>query len=77
LRNPASRFSFIRQDASSLLLFANGQCFHCEGSAASFAERLCGESCFPADPEFVASGPTLELIVELYNQGLVAFGREG
>ena len=72
LRNPASGFSFIKLDASSLLLFANGQCFPCEGATASFAERLCGHSSFPAGPEFVASEPTLELIAELFNEGWIA-----
>jgi len=76
LRNPASRFSFIKQDASSLLLFANGQCFPCEGATASFAETLCGHGSFPADPEFVASEPTLELIAELFNEGWIAFDED-
>jgi len=73
LRNPAIRFSFIRQDASSLLLFANGQCFPCEGLTASFAERLCGQAGFAAGPALVASEPTLKLIAELFNEGWIAF----
>src|SRR3546814_9111265 len=28
-RNPASRFSFIRQRANSVLLFVDGECFEC------------------------------------------------
>jgi 50S ribosomal protein L16 3-hydroxylase len=73
LRNPASRFSFIRQDASSLLLFANGQCFRCEGSTALFAERLCAQSCFRGTAEYGASQPTLGLIAALFNLGALAF----
>src|SRR3546814_3793193 len=29
LRNPASRFSFIRRNENSVLLFVDGQCFEC------------------------------------------------
>lgn len=76
VRNPAGRFSFVRQGASSLLLFANGQCFECENLTASFAETLCAHSHFAGHPQFVTSGPTLELIAELVNQGWLAFDEE-
>ena len=76
LRNPAIRFSFIEQDTSSLLLFANGQSFPCEGSTASFAKMLCSQSCFSAGPEIAASEPTLELLAELFNEGWVAFDED-
>jgi 50S ribosomal protein L16 3-hydroxylase len=77
VRNPASRFAYITQDASSLLLFVNGQCFECRDAAASFAGRLCRDSVIPAGPELVASAPTVELIAELLNQGWIAFDEGG
>lgn len=77
LRNPASRFSFIREDAASVLLFVDGQCFPCADEAASLAERICTRDRLMVDLAMSASGPTLELIADLFNQGSVAFDPEG
>lgn len=73
LRNPASRFSFILQPGEELLLFVDGHCFGCAEEASSFAERLCAHDRLLIDPAVVASDETMELIVELLNQGSVAF----
>lgn len=69
--NPASRFSFIREGPSSLLLFVDGRCFPCLADAAEFAERICAEVHLTGDSD--SSAATVELIVELINQGSLAF----
>ena len=71
VRNPASRFSFIRDTPSSLLLFVDGECFACSGEEAVFAERICAKSRLAVGPD--ASPSTLELIAGLFNQGSLAF----
>ena len=76
LRNPASRFSFVRQQAQTVLLFVDGQCFECAGDTAAFAEQLCGKYPVLADPLLRQSGPIMELITRLFNQGSVAFVHE-
>ncbi|MFT4027484.1 MAG: cupin domain-containing protein [Novosphingobium sp.] len=73
-RNPASRFSFIRGDA--LLLFVDGECFDCTGEAARFAERLCAEERIVVVPELAGSDAAVELVVQLMNQGSIAFAEE-
>ena len=75
LRNPASRFSFIRQPPGSLLLFVDGECFRCTSETASFAERLCAQESVVVAPDKVTP-PTMELVFELLNNGSVAFDRE-
>ena len=68
VRNPASRFSFVRQDAGAVLLFVDGECFECEAETAGFAEALCaGGEAMPATDAAVA------LVVALVNQGSLAF----
>lgn len=76
LRNPASRFSFVRQQDHTVLLFVDGQCFECAHETAAFAEQLCGQFPMTPDPGWQKSAPTLELISKLYNQGSVAFDGE-
>ena len=68
-RNPASRFSFIRQEWS-VLLFVDGECFECSGDGAAFAEGLCAD-----DVSSVGAGDS-ELVAQLINQGSVAFEGE-
>jgi len=72
-RNPASRFSFIRQEAGKVLLFVDGQCFECAGTAAAFAERICLEERLEIAPEQEESAETMGLIEALCNQGSTAF----
>lgn len=75
-RNPASRFSFIRQDAGGVLLFVDGMCFECTGAAAAFAELLCAKDCFMMEAELGNSDATMTLVTQLFNQGSVAFDPE-
>jgi 50S ribosomal protein L16 3-hydroxylase len=76
LRNPASRFSFLRQPAASLLLYVDARCFACTGEAAVLAERLCADEQLTLGPAMIQSEAVLNLIVELYNQGSLAFDVE-
>ncbi|MES2492993.1 MAG: cupin domain-containing protein [Pseudomonadota bacterium] len=70
-RNPASRFAFIRKGDGTLLLFADGSEFPCQGADARFAERLCAEEALPLGGDAV----TADLLVRLYNQGSVTIER--
>lgn len=75
-RNPASRFSFIRQTEGALLLFADGACFECQGETAKLAQLLCAQTSLRVEQKFVGSAPAVELITSLYNQGSLAFEAE-
>jgi 50S ribosomal protein L16 3-hydroxylase len=72
VRNPASRFSFVRQDMGTLLLFVNGECHECEREAIAFAEALCASESIALQPERASSKHVSELIVALLNQGSLA-----
>ena len=74
-RNPASRFSFIRQGAG-VLLFADGIASECAGESAVFATQLCAEARVEIDPVWAGSDAAATLIAELFNQGCVAFDAE-
>jgi 50S ribosomal protein L16 3-hydroxylase len=71
-RNPASRFSFIRQE-TAILLFADGHCFECSGDTATLGEKLCSGSVLRLDADLARSAPALVLITALMNQGSLAF----
>jgi 50S ribosomal protein L16 3-hydroxylase len=73
LRNPASRFSFIRGEAGALSLFVDGRAYGCTGPAATFAERLCAQDRVTIDADLVRLDETVALIIELVNRGSVAF----
>lgn len=75
-RNPASRFSFFRHGAGSVLLFVDGQSFECSAEVAAFAELLCSTDCFTLDRGMAASRPVLELLRTLFDQGSLAFEYE-
>jgi 50S ribosomal protein L16 3-hydroxylase len=72
-RNPASRFSFIRQQPDSLLLFVDGQCFECADDSIAFAEHLCASGSGEIDPELGKSDMAMALIAKLFNQGSLIF----
>ena len=72
LRNPASRFSFVRQPGS-VLLAVDGRCFECAGEAAAFAERLAGHDRVAALGQEHAAKPVVDLVADLLNQGSIAF----
>lgn len=75
-RNPASRFSFIRQAGDAILLFVDGQSFVCSGDAVPVAEALCGQGWLEFSSDSRASEATLILLVSLYNHGSIAFDEE-
>lgn len=72
-RDPAARFSFVRQASKSVTLFVDGQSFDCSKETAAFAERLCAQTSFTVDKKLAMSDATMALIVELMNQGSVIF----
>ena len=74
-RNPASRFSFVRQ-GEGVLLFVDGEAFECAGEAAVFAEMLCAGERFVVSPPQTESEATMALLNRLFNQGAVAFDPE-
>lgn len=77
LRNPASRFSFIRGEAGAVSMFVDGQAFDCDGVLAGFAEALCSEERTVVAVELVASDQALCLVEQLLNLGSVAFDYDG
>ena len=72
IRNPASRFAFIRV-ADGVLLFIDGNRFECNGETAALAEQLCAQSRIAVDAHLLKSSPALALLTTLYNQGCLAF----
>ncbi len=72
-RNPSSRFSFVRKEADSLLLFVDGQCFECAGETSAFAEELCAQEYLSVDPDLTKSESAMALIAQLFNQGSINF----
>lgn len=69
VRNPASRFAFVRQGHNAVDLFVDGEFYCCEGPAASFAEELCASERF----KWTTNKRAVPLLLELINQGSVAF----
>ena len=69
LRNPASRFAFIRQ-AGATLLFVDGESHPCQGDAIALAEQLCAPDHITLDPGLSDAG--LALIHTLHNRGSLA-----
>lgn len=70
-RNPASRFSFIRNGSNTLLLFVDGNCFECTDQTAQFAEQICNNRKILVDHDFRTSDNVIRLITALYHQGSV------
>lgn len=67
VRNPASRFAFVRgQD----LLFVDGEALDCP---AALAERLCGATRIEPGADLIAG---VALIADLLNQGSLGFADE-
>jgi 50S ribosomal protein L16 3-hydroxylase len=73
LCNPASRFSFIRGDAGVLTLFIDGRTYRCAGPTASLAEQLCPGRSLALGRDALESSESLGLILDLVNQGSMAF----
>jgi 50S ribosomal protein L16 3-hydroxylase len=73
LRNPASRFSFIRGEGGALELFVDGRAYACSGVAATFAEQLCASDRVRMARDVAASEECLGMILDLLREGSVAF----
>lgn len=74
-RNPASRFSFIRQSAS-VVLFVDGGSYDCKGELGAFAQLLCARAELKVDPAIIQSDAAVTLIATLYNQGSITLDQE-
>lgn len=75
-RNPASRFSFIRNADAGLLLFVDGECHDCAGQLATFAEQLCARETTTVGPDLAGAEPVQNLVQILVNQGSLAFSED-
>ena len=72
-RNPASRFSFVRQGADTLLLFVDGESFECVDETVFFAETICADDRVILNSE--ADG-LIALVSKLASRGSVAFNTD-
>lgn len=68
-RNPASRFSFVRESDGRLLLFVDGEMIACAGEAALVAEHLCA---MPVSHIRATSQEAIALVQTLLDQGQIA-----
>ncbi|WP_324750053.1 cupin domain-containing protein [Sphingomonas sp. LY54] len=75
-RNPASRFSFIRQSDDALLLFVDGSCFECAGDTAALAAQISAEDSIPVGPDLIGTDEAMALIAALVDQGSLGFDAE-
>lgn len=73
VRNPASRFAFVRQGTDGVLLFVDGEAFDCAGEVAALAECLCAQDRVVVDPALTKSAAAVALLAELFNQGSIEF----
>ena len=73
VRNPASRFSFVREEGDAVQLFVDGKCFDCAGEVAALAELLCAADRIVVEAELVRSDAAMELIATLFDRGSLAF----
>ena len=71
-RNPASRFSFLRQDDTTILLFVDGTVFHCADASARFAEHLCRTDAIALPAQEKPDEQLQQLVTALVNQGSIA-----
>jgi 50S ribosomal protein L16 3-hydroxylase len=68
-RNPASRFSFVRE-GGAVVLFVDGEAYDCAGDVAALAEQLCARDKFVVE---AGSDETVALLTTLFNQGSLDF----
>ncbi len=68
VRNPASRFAFVRQGPNEVDLFVDGEFYCCKGPTATFAEELCASHRF----KWTTNKRAVALLLELVNVGAVA-----
>ncbi|MGB3752936.1 MAG: cupin domain-containing protein [Parerythrobacter sp.] len=73
VRNPASRFAFVRQPDDSVLLSVDGEATACCGAAATFAEALCASPRIEVNRDDITHQPVQSLVRDLVNRGCIAF----
>ena len=76
IRNPASRFSFIRQTADAVWLFVDGACLECIGANAALAEQFCAQDRIVIEPKLIGCEPAMALLSRLVAHGSIAFDEE-
>ena len=76
-RNPASRFSFIRQGEDAVALFVDGRTYGCSGPAADAARKICADTQLELAAETIDDPAVAELIVDLVNRGCLAVSEPG
>ena len=72
-RNPASRFSFVRGAAGTVLLFVDGECHECTDEIGVFAELICASDRVEVGVDLASSEAVMTMITTLFNQGCLAF----
>lgn len=80
-RNPASRFSFMRDDSlirndNGAQLFVDGHAFDCAGEMIALAEQLCAMGRIDISESMLKSEAVLTLLVTLFNQGSIGFDED-
>ncbi len=73
IRNPASRFAFVRRGEGALMLFVDGRSHDCSGPVAVFAEGLCAADSIVVGPDLLDSAEGASLLMRLLGEGSVAF----
>jgi 50S ribosomal protein L16 3-hydroxylase len=76
IRNPASRFTFVREGAESVMLFVDGHSYVCSGKCALFAERLCALNHITIAPADLVSQSTTAVITALVNLGSIRIAED-
>jgi 50S ribosomal protein L16 3-hydroxylase len=71
IRNPASRFSFVREGEDAVILFVDGESFDLSGEAARFAEALSASTHLTVDHMLAAHAAPL--IARVIDKGSVKF----
>ena len=72
LRNPASRFAFVR-DGDRVQLFVDGEIFPCVHETAALAAQLCAQTIVSLDARMLKSPAAATLLTTLFNQGSLGF----
>lgn len=72
VRNPASRFAFVREDGG-LLLYVDGEEYRCDDEVAALAEMLCAADTIDQPGALIGTEAACALIAKLINRGSLAF----
>ncbi|MEY4160704.1 MAG: hypothetical protein RLZZ136_1325 [Pseudomonadota bacterium] len=75
-RNPASRFSFIRQGTDAVHLFVDGASYDCGAETRAFAEQLCAQDQWVSEADSAPPKALIALITALFNQGSITLAAE-